>query len=246
MGPFVVVERNLGDVTVLAAPEMFVHPVDNHPELFKFSYGIDLQGKAMDDGSTAPIVTALEDDDLLIEGWAAVWDGDDRQGENFAPGAFQDGLNRFLSGQAALCYHHQHDKCLGKVLDLREEGKGLYMKARVDGAVKRHPELGVIYDQIKRGTYNGLSVWGSFTRGIGDLANKIVKTDLGEISVTPVPVHPGTSLSVLAGKALAGAESKPDNDGFDVESVMSAIAAINNVLDSIERQRPNLSTDTVV
>lgn len=175
--------------------DAFIQVVDGSPDLFKFRFDFSLEGKAADD----PIVTELEDGDLLIEGFAAVWEGDDRQGENFAPGAFQAGIQKFLSGQAALCYHHKHDKCLGKVLDLREEGKGLKMRARVDGAIQTHPELGTIYKQIKKGTYNGLSTYGFFTRK----ENKIVGVDLTEISVTPVPVHPGTSLSVLAGKALA-------------------------------------------
>lgn len=181
---------------------MFLKQVDGQPDLFQFRYDFTLQGKAVENAAPASIITETEDGDLIIEGYAAVWEGDDRQGENFAPGAFQEGLDRFLAGQAALCYHHQHDKCLGKVLALREEGKGLKMRARVDGAIKDHPTLGTIYKQIKRGTFNGLSTFGYFTRGVGNLANKIVNADLTEISITPVPVHPGTSLSVLAGKAI--------------------------------------------
>lgn len=180
---------------------MFVQPVEGHDDLFKFRYDFTFQGKALEPSEHTEI-TELEDGDLLIEGYAAVWEGDDRQGENFAPGAFQQGIKNFLEGQAALCYHHQHDKCLGRVLDLREEGKGLKMTARVDGAIKDDPTLKRIYEQIKRGTLRGLSTYGFFTRGVGELANKIIKTDLTEISVTPVPVHPGTSLAVLAGKAL--------------------------------------------
>lgn len=183
----------------LVPTDMFVQSVEDHDDLFKFRYDFTLAGKAVEDA----VVTTLDDGDLLIEGYAAVWEGDDRQGENFAPGAFQQGLQDFLNGQAALCYHHKHDLCLGKVLDLKEEGKGLKMRARVDGAIQNHPVLGTIYHQIKKGTYNGLSTFGYFKRGAGELANKIVGVDLTEISITPVPVHPGTSLSVLAGKALA-------------------------------------------
>jgi HK97 family phage prohead protease len=209
MAVVVVVVRIFQSVSALPA-EMFVTAVEGHDDLFKFRYDFELQGKALDEGKTGAVVTELEDGDLLIEGWAAVWEDNDRQGENFVPGSFQNGIDRFLSGQAALCYHHKHDACLGKVLELKEEGKGLKMRARVDGAIQRHPTLGVIYDQIKRGTFNGLSTFGYFTRGVGELANKIVKTDLVEVSVTPVPVHPGTSLTVLAGKALASDVALPE------------------------------------
>lgn len=206
---------------------MFVKPVEGQPDLFNFRYDFVLAGKAVANAAPASVVTELEDGDLLIEGYAAVWDGDDRQGENFVPGSFQQGLDDFLAGQAALCYHHQHDAALGKVLELREEGKGLFMKARVDGAVKRHPTLGVVYDQIKRGTFNGLSTFGYFHRGIGDLANKIIKTDLTEISVTPVPVHPGTSLSVVAGKALESPGATPtDTDDGEFDALIERIKNI--------------------
>jgi hypothetical protein len=231
--------------------EMFVKPVDGTPDLFQFRYDFTLEGKAAPD---APVVTEMEDGDLLIEGYAAVWDGDDRQGENFAPGAFAASLKKFLDGQAALCYHHQHDKCLGKVLDLREEGKGLYMKARVDGSIKDDPRLSSIYRQIKRGTYNGLSTYGYFTRGVGALANKIINTDLTEISITPVPVHPGTSLAVIAGKALVEDVQVPDKVTVDLPDGTEEIREddlmwLNDSLESIERilerieQRKTVNTD---
>jgi hypothetical protein len=36
--------------------------------------------------------------------------------------------DKFLDGQAALCYHHQHDKCLARCSTSEEEGKGLKMR----------------------------------------------------------------------------------------------------------------------
>lgn len=236
--------------------EMFVKPVEGKDDLFAFRYDFNLEGKAVADAAPASVVTELEDGDLLIEGYAAVWEGDDRQGENFAPGAFQEGLDRFLSGQAALCYHHKHDACLGKVLELKEEGKGLKMKARVDGAVKNHPTLGTIYQQIKRGTFNGLSTFGYFTRGVGELANKIIKSDMTEISITPVPVHPGTSFSVLAGKALSSdlsAESVtvpalPEDEIRDEDfwQLQEALSTLDRVFAQLERRGgDNSDTGTV-
>jgi HK97 family phage prohead protease len=229
----------------------FVKPVQD--DLFEFQYDFNLQGKAAD----SPVVTELEDGDLLIEGYAAVWEGDDRQGENFAPGAFQEGINKFLSGQAALCYHHKHDMCLGKVLDLKEEeGKGLFMRARVDGSIKDDPRLSSIYQQIKRGTYNGLSTFGYFTRGVRDLANKIIKTDLTEISITPVPVHPGTSLSVVAGKALLTDVNVPkplavepdeevrDSDVQTINFLMEELDGIFRRIEESVQKRSNTNTGT--
>jgi HK97 family phage prohead protease len=231
--------------------EMFVKPIDGADDLFAYRYDFTLEGKSAEQ----PVVTELEDGDLIIEGYAAVWDGDDRSGENFAPGAFAKGLENFLSGQAALCYHHKHDMCLGKVLDLKEEGKGLYMKARVDGAIQDDPRLKGIYQQIKRGTYNGLSTFGRFKRGIGALANKIIDTDLMEISVTPVPAHPGTSFAALAGKALATDLKVPDGVAApdlpedeiredDFYQVQYALESIARVLERLEKRGEGSKTTT--
>lgn len=195
---------------------MFVQPVPGDEDLLAFRFDFGIEGKAVEDGSIEPTVTETEDGDLIIEGYAAVFDGLDREGENFADGSFEHGIKSFLNGQAGLCYHHKHDKCLGKVLSLEnEQGKGLRMKARVDGAVKKHPELGVYYEQIKKGTLNALSVGGFFKRGLVDGVKKITGVDFTEISVTPVPVHPGTNFAVVAGKALASDLKVPNNVKLD-------------------------------
>jgi HK97 family phage prohead protease len=152
-------------------------------------------------------VAASGDGDLIIQGWAARFTGTDREGEQFAESAFTDAIERAKAGTIPLAYHHKHDSILGRVLSLQiVKGVGLWMVARVDGALRSHPTLRTVYEQIKRGTINALSVGGFFKCGIGALANKIVGVDVTEISATGVPVmapgETGTSFTVAAGKAL--------------------------------------------
>jgi HK97 family phage prohead protease len=184
--------------------ESFIAPVEGSDDLVRFRYDFTLAGKALEDGGTEAVVIEADNGDLIIEGYAAVFEGVDRQGENFVDGAFQRGIKAFLDSTAALCFHHKHDQVLGKVLDLHEEeGKGLKMRARVDGAIKSHPVLGTYYQQIKNGTLNGLSVGGFFKRAMTDAGQRIADMDFTEISVTGVPVHTGPRFDVIAGKALA-------------------------------------------
>lgn len=223
--------------------EMFVQPVEGDDDLFAFRF--DFEGKALDGQE---LVTELENGDLIIEGYAAVFDGTDREGENFTDGAFQHGIKAALERPSglALCYHHKMDRALGKVLSLEEEeGKGLRMRARVDGAIRQHPELGTYYEQIKRGTLNALSVGGFFRRKLTENGPKISRCDFTEISVTPVPIHPGTNFAVVAGKALSDMElpRKPkkatlESDIRDSDAnVLAEIAGMwNTILDSIERR----------
>jgi HK97 family phage prohead protease len=192
-------------VSQIDLSDLFVKPVAGRDDLVAFQYDFIPEGKALQDGNAA-VVTEEENGDLIIEGYAAVFDGMDREGENFAdlPQTFDAGIKAFLGQQSALCYHHKTDKCLGSVLDLeRVEGKGLRMKARVDGAIRSHPELGVYYEQIKKGTLKGLSIGGFFKRAIVGGLQKITGVDFTEVSVTPVPIHPGTNFAVVAGKALS-------------------------------------------
>jgi HK97 family phage prohead protease len=227
--------------------DFFVKPIDGHDDLLAFSY--DFGVKALEDGGET--VTELENGDLIIEGMAAVFDGVDRQDENFTDGAFQRGIKSFLGGQASLCFHHKNSKCLGKVLDLQEiEGKGLKMKARVDGAIKSHPELGTYYHQIKNGTLSGLSVGGFFKRKLTEKGWRITDMDFTEISVTPVPVHPGTNFAVVAGKALADLEipKKPAVDGeirgSDEDELKFLLSQVSRIFDALERRGDGQSKST--
>jgi HK97 family phage prohead protease len=215
---------------------LFVKPVPES-DLVAFQFPFELEGKALDDGSTPQVVEALEDGDLIIQGWAAEFDGVDRQGENFTDGAFQRGIKSFLAGGAPLCFHHKHDQVLGQVLDLEEvEGKGLKMRARVDGAIKDHPTLGTIYQQIKRGTLKNLSVGGFFRRTLTPAGYRIGDMDFTEISVTGVPVHPKPAFSVVAGKALESSDAAQVEtpEEYDLSGLNAALDSLSQSLDRIE------------
>lgn len=216
---------------------LFVQPVKDDADIVAFNFPFQLDAKALEDGTPGNIVTELDDGDLLIEGWAATFDGVDRQNENFTDGAFQRGIKAFLAGPASLCFHHKHEKLLGKVLALEEvEGKGLKMKARVDGAIQTHPELGTIYSQIKKGTLTGLSVGGFFKRKLTELGTRISDMDFTEISVTPVPIHTATSFAVVAGKALEDITPAGETESF--VGFGNALASLENTLDTIGKLRP--------
>lgn len=228
---------------------VFLAPVEGHADLVQFRYGFTLEGKALD-GVKQAVVTETEDGDLIIDGYAAVFEGVDRQGENFEEGAFARGIKSFLGSTSPLCFHHKRDVVLGKVLQLEEvEGKGLHMQGRVDGALRDDPSLKTIYHQIRRGTINGLSIGGFFRRRLTAAGRKIVDMDFVEISVTPTPVHPGTSFGVVAGKALVSDIEVPDKVTVDLpleteeirdDDLMwmnEALGSIERILERIEKRK---------
>lgn len=190
--------------------DFFLQPVPDKPDIVAFRYDFLLEGKSLEDGSgTTPTVFEEENGDLIIEGWAASFDGLDRQGENFVPQAFERGVKSFLSGQSALCFHHKHDMGIGTVLDMQLKPEGLWTRARVDYQPEQSP-LRHIYNAVKKGSYKGLSLGGFFKRAYVNGRRMIADADFTELSVTPVAVHPKTKFAVVAGKALSNDLTAPD------------------------------------
>lgn len=189
-----------------------------------------------------------EDGDLFIQGYASDF-GLDRQGEAFEPGAFEQGLKAFMETNPILLYHHKYDQALGQVVDSRLDGKGLWVKARVD---KPAPGSWAedVFNKIKKGTIRAFSVGGIFRRRMTEAGPRIFDCDLGEISVTPFPVNPRTTFAVAAGKAFENIEipSKPEVEGDvrdeDEEMVAHAVGLLEHVFERIEKRREGESAET--
>lgn len=162
-----------------------------------FSYDFALDAKALDH-------TVDDNGDLWIEGYASDF-GIDRQEEAFETGSFERGLKSYLERNPIMLYHHQYDKALGQFTDARVDQKGLWVKGRVDA-----PAAGSwaedVFNKIRKGTIRSFSVGGLFKRRMTSAGPRIYDVDLGEISVTPFPVNPRTTFSVIAKKAFEGVE----------------------------------------
>lgn len=174
-----------------------------------FSYDFALDAKALDH-------TVDDNGDLWIEGYASDF-GIDRQEEAFEEGSFERGLKTYLTRNPIMLYHHQYDKALGQFTDARVDQKGLWVKGRVDA-----PATGSwaedIFNKIRKGTIRSFSVGGLFKRRMTPQGPRIYDVDLGEISVTPFPVNPRTTFSVIAKKAFEGVEGiQPPIDKVDEE-----------------------------
>jgi len=185
---------------------------------------------------TKASVTEAGNGELIIEGYASDFEND-RQDEAFEPGAFDTAIKSFMENPVLL-YHHNFERALGRVLELRRDGKGLFMRAAVD-----KPAAGSwaedIYSKIRSGTIKGLSVGGKFFRKHTESGPKIHRADLMEISVTPMPVNPRT-LFAVAGKAfeqlddaeLAGGE-KALTEAEILDELKSSLDTSEAIFDTI-------------
>lgn len=141
-------------------------------------------------------VRELPDGTLLLSGLAADYKPD-RDGESFAQGAFERGLQRYLDTNPIVLYQHDPERPLGRVTAAYIDSAGLHVEMEIpeppEGSWARHPYL-----LAKKGILRGLSVGGNFKR----VGRVIVDSDLQEISLAAIPVLPGA----LIGRAAARAE----------------------------------------
>jgi HK97 family phage prohead protease len=167
-------------------------------------------------------VVELEGKSLRIEGYAAGFNRD-RENEAFERGVFDKGLEKYFQRNPILCYHHHTDQALGVVEEAKLDGKGLFVKARLDDPEPGTP-LADVYNKVKSGTIKGFSVGGIFKRKMTPHGPRIHSADVAEISVTPVPMEPG-SLFALAGKAFG-------ND-LEQEQALNALSALVDTLEEL-------------
>jgi HK97 family phage prohead protease len=179
---------------------------------FTFDFALDAESRVELDGKA-----------LRIEGYAAGFDRD-REGDAFMPRVFDKGLEKYFKRNPVLCYHHHTDQALGVVEDAKLDGKGLFVKARLDDPEPGTP-LADVWNKVKSGTIKGFSVGGIFKRTMTPQGPRIHTADIAEISVTPVPMEPG-SLFALAGKAF-GVDS-------DLDAAIAALNEFSVALDNLE------------
>lgn len=185
----------------------------------KFTWDFALDGKA--------VVQEDANGDLYIEGYASDFDID-RDGEYMVPGALEKALESYMQNPV-LCYHHKLSEQMGRVVDARVDGKGLWIKARV-----AKPEPGTErmnrYMDVQRGDLRGFSIGGFFRKMVDKGRRLIHDIDLVEISLTPTPVNPRT-LGAVAGKALADdQEAALDGAQAAMDRVVEIQAAFDRLL----------------
>lgn len=175
---------------------------------FTFDFALDADARVELDGKA-----------LRIEGYAAGFSRD-RENEAFERGVFDKGLEKYFARNPILCYHHHTDQALGVVEEAKLDGKGLFVKARLDDPEPGTP-LADVYNKVKSGTIKGFSVGGLFKRKMTPKGVRIHEADVAEISVTPVPMEPG-SLFALAGKAF-GVDEELDAELAALEKFSAAV-----------------------
>lgn len=121
-------------------------------------------------------------EDGTFEGYGSIFNNVDSQGEKVVPGAFAESLAKYRreGRRIKLLFNHDPNQLIGTWVDLAEDGKGLWGKARIN----LDTDLGKqVHALLKRGDLDELSIGYREDEVDQDQGvRKLVKLDLREIS----------------------------------------------------------------
>lgn len=144
----------------------------------------------------------------VISGYASVFGNVDSYGDIVVEGAFSKSIEKIKRTGKVISVFYGHNMedpraNIGRVIELREDGHGLFFKAQLDLSGDTYGRL--VYEQLKDGRLDSLSFGFSVTEGVNTEAGyELRELELYEISVVPVPANPAALVTeVKAGRAIS-------------------------------------------
>ncbi|TYR32126.1 HK97 family phage prohead protease [Mesorhizobium microcysteis] len=129
----------------------------------------------------------------IVTGYASVFGGPpDSYGDIIAPGAFTRTLaeHKSESTTPAMLWCHRSDEPVGRWLELKQDGHGLFVRGKLNLDTQAGRET---HAHIKGGDVTGFSIGFLLSEGSrkrnDDRSWTITDLDLWEISVTPIPAN---------------------------------------------------------
>ena len=177
------------------------------------------------------IKSAEEKDTGTISGYFSTYDREpDSYGDIIAPGAFTETIQkRKESGHPfPLCWNHDLNQIIGKVDSIEDTEKGPLMTASFfDSPLAQEKreivKSGVVYQFSF--AYDALD-WKETTLEDGRKANELLKIDLYEVSIVPIPANQNAVMTeVKAGRR---------NSKSDADKLEQAISLIRDVLGQLD------------
>ena len=140
---------------------------------------------------TPPATTDGKIASITIEGYASTNDAD-RQGDIVPASVWEKGISNYLKNPVILAYH-DHSEPVGRMVDHRIDGKGLWVKARISAAASE------VFDLVKDGVLTAFSIGFRIVDAEYNSAAELFvvkELELHEISVVSVPANQNTLFSL--------------------------------------------------
>lgn len=171
-----------------------------------------------------------------IEGWAAIYNDVDLNGDVIAPGALARSIRRLGAGGVRMLYQHAPEKPIGRWTRFEERDGGLYAfgELTLSAALSREA-----YALIRARALDGLSIGFATRRAVrvttapaGDRAvprRRILEADLWEVSIVTFPMAPAARITRLGQPEKERVSVTPDKAAFaaslrDAGRILAAMA----------------------
>jgi HK97 family phage prohead protease len=141
--------------------------------------------------------------DGTFAGYASLFGKADLGRDIVMPGAFRASLAKRGAAGVKMLFQHDSNQPIGVWTEIREDGRGLFVKGRLTADVARAREVLAL---MRAGALDGLSIGYRTVRGKTDAktgVRRLMELDLWEISVVTFPMLPEARVSQVKGAALA-------------------------------------------
>lgn len=145
--------------------------------------------------------------DLMIAGYASLFDRVDLAGDVVRPGAFAVSLAARGPGGLAMLFQHDPSQTVGVWDDAREDARGLYVRGRI---TPRGARARVAARLVRAGVLDGLSIGFRTRRSrrgpvatFGRVVRELERVELWEVSLVTFPMLPQARLRVVPAPRVA-------------------------------------------
>jgi len=153
-------------------------------------------------------VKASDTEEGVISGYASVFGNVDSYGDIVVKGAFAKFLAKIAENGKVIPVFYGHNMedpkaNIGMVIELREDGHGLFFRAKLDLSGDTYGR--VVYEQLKDGRLDSLSFGYSVIEASSTKDGyELRELELYEISVVPIPANSEAMITeVKAGRAIS-------------------------------------------
>lgn len=140
-----------------------------------------------------------------IEGYAAIFNVGDLNGDVVNPGAFARSLASRPAGEVRMLYQHAPEKPLGRWLSFEADSRGLYARGELILSSRLARDVRAL---IAGGAIDGLSIGFRTVRASRHdrkSSRFILEADLWEVSVVTFPMAPGARIARIGAPRPADA-----------------------------------------
>jgi len=142
-----------------------------------------------------------------FEGYASLFNVPDSAGDIVAPGAFAASLRNRGLYRVRMLYQHMAAEPIGVWEEMREDGRGLYVRGRIVTDVQRGRDVLAL---LREGALDGLSIGFRTRRARRDPATgqrTLIEVELWEVSVVTFPLLVGSKVTAIGAKDAELAET---------------------------------------